>query len=120
MKALLKKLSPFFLSLNVFNNILHVDKYFMQNDNNKMSKCLIKFVLTHRFICYVKWARHASLRNIYQVHHVVVCVVRTNIELNKDILSTIILFAKFGDKTLISLKFRTIDGFLLHLIVHLN
>ena len=47
MKALLKKLSPLFLSLNVFNNILHVDKYFMQNDNNKMSKCLIKFVLTH-------------------------------------------------------------------------
>ena len=65
---------------------------------------------THRFICYVKWARHASLRNIYQVHHVVVCVVRTNIELNKDILSTIILFAKFGDKTLISLKIRTING----------
>ena len=49
MKALLKKLSPLFLSLNVFNNNIlqcKIHKYFMQNDNNKMSKCLIKFVLT--------------------------------------------------------------------------
>ena len=49
-KALLKKVITIFLSLNVFdNNILQckIHKYFMQNDNNKMSKCLIKFVLTH-------------------------------------------------------------------------